>query len=38
MTPVIIHYLQGNTAEIYLHGAHVVSWKDSDGKVSTIES
>lgn len=24
---------QGSTAEVYLHGAHVVSWKDPAGKV-----
>lgn len=24
---------QGASAEVYLHGAHVVSWKDASGKV-----
>jgi hypothetical protein len=24
---------QGATAEVYLHGAHVVSWRDPSGKV-----
>lgn len=29
---VIIRSQQGATAEVYLHGAHVVSWKDPSGK------
>jgi hypothetical protein len=29
--------LQGATAEVYLHGAHVVSWKDPAGKVRGMQ-
>eukprot|EP00775_Hariotina_reticulata_P007154 gene7154-7369_t len=29
---LVLRSAQGNIAEIYLHGAHVVSWKDSTGK------
>eukprot|EP00878_Enallax_costatus_P002464 GHUV01002644.1.p2 GENE.GHUV01002644.1~~GHUV01002644.1.p2 ORF type:complete len:282 (+),score=70.65 GHUV01002644.1:245-1090(+) len=32
MEKVILRTEQGATAEIYLHGAHVVSWKDPSGK------
>jgi hypothetical protein len=30
----VLFDLQGATAEVYLHGAHVVSWKDASGKVT----
>jgi hypothetical protein len=30
----VLNDVQGATAEVYLHGAHVVSWKDAAGKVT----
>lgn len=32
----VFQQLQGHTAEVYLHGAHVVSWKDPAGKVQAL--
>ena len=28
--------LQGSSAEIFLHGAHVTSWKDNSGQVGRL--
>ena len=28
--------LQGSSAEVYLHGAHLTSWKNNSGQVSSV--
>lgn len=32
MEKVVLRSSQGETAEVYLHGAHVVTWKDAEGR------